>query len=88
MLCNDKYIKCEKVEENKTSSGIYFVEEGKNSNIIKGRIIDNGYDSSCEADPYHGIYEMGSIVICLRNRTIEASSNTFYIKKKFVLEIE
>lgn len=88
MLCNDKYLKCEKVEKNKTSSGIYFVEDGKNSNLIKGKIIDNGYDSPYEDATYCGIYKVNSVATCLRSKIIDASNNTFYVKKKFVLEIE
>lgn len=87
MLFNDKYIKCTRIEEeNKTSSGLYFVEKTNNSDIIKARIIDNKYWNKVEYFIQDSIFKVNDEVICLKNKIIDIDGKDFYIKKKYILE--
>ena len=87
MLFNDKYIKCTRIEEeNKTSSGLYFVEKTNNSDIIKARIIDNKYWNKVEYFIQDPIFKVNDEVICLKSKIIDIDGKDFYIKKKYILE--
>ena len=88
MLFNDKYIKCTRIEEeNKTSSGLYFVEKTNNSDVIKARIIDNKYWNKVEYFIQDSVFKVNDEVICLKNKIIDIDGKDFYIKKKYILEI-
>ena len=87
MLFNDKYIKCTRIEEeNKTSSGLYFVEKTNNSDVIKARIIDNKYWNKVEYFIQDSVFKVNDEVICLKNKIIDINGKDFYIKKKYILE--
>lgn len=87
MLFNDKYIKCTRVEEeNKTSSGLYFVEKTNNSDVIKAKIIDNVYWNEKDHTSVDIIFRNEDEVICLKNKIIDIDGKDFYIKKKYILE--
>lgn len=87
MLFNDKYIKCTRIEEeNKTSSGLYFVEKTNNSDVIKARIIDNKYWNKVEYFIQDSVFKVNDEVICLKNKIIDIDGKDFYIKKKYILE--
>ena len=88
MLFNDKYIKCTRIEEeNKTSSGLYFVEKTNSSDVIKAKIIDNDYGDRTERFLQDHLFKAESEVICLKNKIIDIDGKDFYIKKKYILEI-
>lgn len=87
MLFNDKYIKCTRIEEeNKTSSGLYFVEKTNNSDVIKARIIDNKYWNKVEYFIQDSVFKVNDEVICLKDKIIDIDGKDFYIKKKYILE--
>lgn len=87
MLFNDKYIKCTRIEEeNKTSSGLYFVEKTNNSDVIKARIIDNKYWNKVEYFIQDSVFKVKDEVICLKDKIIDIDGKDFYIKKKYILE--
>lgn len=87
MLFNDKYIKCTRIEEeNKTSSGLYFVEKTNNSDVIKARIIDNKYWNKVEYFIQDPVFKVNDEVICLKDKIIDIDGKDFYIKKKYILE--
>ena len=87
MLFNNKYIKCTRIEEeNKTSSGLYFVEKINNSDVIKARIIENTYWNKVEHSIHDSAFKVDDIVICLKNKIIDIDGKDFYIKKKYILE--
>lgn len=87
MLFNDKYIKCTRIEEeNKTSSGLYFVEKTNNSDVIKARIIANKYWNKVEYFIQDSVFKVNDEVICLKDKIIDIDGKDFYIKKKYILE--